>query len=219
MVVVDRFSKYGHFIPLAHPYTAAKVAQLFVDHVFKLHSLPKSIVSDRDPIFTSKFWQQFFKCVGTELKMSTPYHPATDGQTERVNQCVETYLRCFVHSCPKKWSQWISLAEYWYNTSHHSSLQSSPFVVLYGHEPRHWGIEPPGACSVSNLKTWLAECRVVHDLLRQQLLRAQQLMKEYADKNRTFRQFAVGDMVFLKLQPYIQSSVAPRASHKLLFKY
>jgi transposase InsO family protein len=107
LVVVDRFSKYGHFIPLSHPYTASTVASLFVRHIYKLHSLPKSIVSDRDPVFTSHFWQQLFKEIGTELKMSTPYHPATDGQTERVNQCVETYLRCFVHSCPKKWSQWI----------------------------------------------------------------------------------------------------------------
>jgi hypothetical protein len=111
------------------------------------------------------------------------------------------------------------MAEYWYNTSHHSTLDSSPFVVLYGHEPRHWGIEAPGSCSVSNLQTWITERRVVHDLLRQHLLRAQQIMKKQADKNRTFRQFRINDMVFLKLQPYIQASVAPRANHKLLFKY
>lgn len=219
MIVIDRFSRYGHFIPLAHPYTAAKVAKLFVDNVFKLHSLPESIVSDRDPVFTSKFWQEFFRAVGTELKMSTAYHPATDGSSERLNQCVETYLRCFVHSCPKKWSDWISMTEYWYNTSPHSTLKKSPFVVLYSHEPRHWGIEPSGECSVSNLESWLAERRVMHDLLRQHLLRAQQFMKKYADKNRSFREFSVGDMVFLKLQPYIHSSIAPRANHKLLFKY
>lgn len=219
LVVVDRFSRYGHFITLSHPYMAAKVAQLFVDNIFKLHSLPESIVSDRDSVFTSHFWQEFFKHVGTELKIGTPYHPATDGSTERLNQCVETYLRCFVHSCPKKWSNWLSLAEYWYNTSHHSTLNSSPFVVLYGHEPRHWGIEPLGAVCVSNLETWLAERRLVHDLLRQHLLRAQQIMKKQVDKNRTFREFTVGDMVFLKLQPYIQYSVVPRANHKLLLKY
>lgn len=219
LVIVDRFSKYGHFIPLAHPYTAAKVASLFVDHVFKLHSLPETIVSDRDPVFTSHFWRDLFAAVGTELKLSTAYHPATDGQTERVNQCVETYLRCFVHACPRKWSKWISLAEYWYNTSHHSSLDASPFVVLYGHEPRHWGIEAPDSCTVTNLQSWLSERRVVHDLLRQHLLRAQQIMKKYADQNRTFRQFQVDELVFLKLQPYIQASVAPRANHKLLFRY
>jgi hypothetical protein len=219
LVVVDRFSRYAHFIPLSHPYTAAKVANLFVSNVYKLHGLPESIVSDRDPVFTSHFWRELFKAIGTELKLSSAYHPATDGQSERVNQCVETYLRCFMHSCPRKWSQWIHFAEYWYNTSYHSTLKSSPFVVLYGHEPRHWGIEPPGACNVIHLQSWLAERRLMQDLLRQHLLRAQQLMKKYADKNRSFREFSVGDMVFLKLQPYIQSSIAPRANHKLLFKF
>ena len=111
------------------------------------------------------------------------------------------------------------MAEYWYNTSHHSTLNSSPFVVLYGHEPRHWGIEPPEPTAPTDLQTWLSERRVAHDLLRMHLERAQQLMKRYADKNRTFRQFSVGDLVFLKLQPYIQSSIAPRANHKLLFKF
>lgn len=115
----------------------------------------------------------------------------------------------FVHACPKKWSQWIPMVQYWYNTSYHTTLDSSPFVVLYGHEPRHWGVEAPGTCSVSNLQSWLTERRVVRDLLRHHLLRAQQIMKKQADKNRTFREFQVGDMVFLKLQPYIQASVAP----------
>jgi transposase InsO family protein len=173
LVVVDRFSRYGHFIPMAHPYTSAKVAQLFVNNIYKLHGLPESIVSDRDPIFTSNFWRELFKAIGTELKLSSPYHPATDGSTERLNQCVETYLRCFVHACPKKWSQWISLAEYWYNTNPHSTLKTSLFVVLYGHEPRHWGIEGPGECTMTNVQEWLTERRLVQDLLRQHLLHAQ----------------------------------------------
>lgn len=112
MVVVDKFSKYSHFVPLSHPFTAMIVAQQFLSHIYKLHGLPLSIISDRDKVFTSALWQKLFKMTGTELRMSTSYHLQTDGQTERVNQCLETYLRCFIHACPTKWSSWLPLAEF-----------------------------------------------------------------------------------------------------------
>jgi hypothetical protein len=103
LVVVDKYSKFAHFVPLRHPFSAASVAKVFMDNIYKLHSLPKSIISDRDRIFTSKFWQLLFKMVGIQLRMSSSYQPQTDGQTERDNQCMETYLRCFVHACPRCW--------------------------------------------------------------------------------------------------------------------
>jgi len=103
LVVVDRFTKYAHFLPMSHPFTVQDVITLFLDNIFELHGIPTVIVSDRDRIFTSHLWQALFKSLGVNLHLSTAYHPETDGQTERVNQCLENYLRCMCFTQPKKW--------------------------------------------------------------------------------------------------------------------
>lgn len=126
-MVVDHFTKYAHFMALKHPYTASSVALALYDNVFKLHGMPQSIVSDRDRVFTSTLWKELFKVKGVSLLQSTAYHPQTDGQTERVNQSLEMYLRCSISETPQKWKPWLSQAEFWYNTSFHSALMCSPF--------------------------------------------------------------------------------------------
>jgi len=219
MVVVDKFTKYAHFVPLSYPFTALQVAQLYMNNIYKLHGLPQAIISNRDRIFTSSVWQQLFKLSDTKLCMSSSYHPQSDGQTERLNQCLEGFPRCTVHSCPKQWSKWLSVAEYWYNTTYHSALGRSPFEVLYGHSPRHLGISDMASCSVPELESWLTERDLLTQLIKQQLMRVQQRMKAQADKGHSEREFSVGDMVYLKLQPYIQTSVTCRSNQKLSFRF
>ena len=212
-------TKYGHFLPLSHLFTALQVAQLYLANIYKLHGLPTTIISNRDRIFTSNVWQELFKLADTQLAMSSSYQRQTDGQTERLNQCLETFLRCSVHSCPTQWSKWLPLTGFWYNTTYQSALGHSPFEVLYGHPPRHFGITNLQACSVPDFESWLKERELLSRLIQQHLLRAQHHMKHHADKNRIEREFQVGDQVYLKLQPYIQTSVASRSNQKLAFRF
>lgn len=128
-------------------------------------------------------------------------------------------MRCTVHSCPRQWNKWLSVAEFWYNTAKHSALGRSPFEALYGYTPRHLGIKNLQLYSISDLEEWMKERELLNRVIQQQLLHAQQRMKAQADKNRTERTFETGDMVYLKLQPHIQSSVAYRGNHKLSFKF
>lgn len=133
-VVVDKFRKYAHFMALKHPYNAV-VAKLYFPTVYKLHGMPSVIISDRDLVFTSLFWQELFKKCRVKLQLSTSYHPQSHRQTQVVNRCLEKYLRCMCTVQPKDWINWLPLAEYWYNTSHHISLNCSPFEALYGQAP------------------------------------------------------------------------------------
>jgi len=112
LVVVDRLSKYAHFMALAHPFTAVTVPQLYFDNVFRLHGLPKALVSDRDKIFLSHFWQELFRLQHVNIHLSIAYHPQTDGQTEVVNRSLEGYLRCMVGETPKELATWLPLAEW-----------------------------------------------------------------------------------------------------------
>jgi hypothetical protein len=135
MLVVDHLSKYAHFYALQNPFTTSIVAQIFMDQVFKIHGMPHSIVSNRDPTFTSNFWQELFKLQGTQFHLSKAYHPQMDVQTKVVNKCLETYLRCFASENQNQWAQWLPLVEWWYNTSYHIATRMTPFEAVYGQNP------------------------------------------------------------------------------------
>lgn len=136
-VVVDRLSKYAHFIAISHPYTAMDFAQIFMDNIYKLHGMPQTIVCDRNPVFTSTFWKGLFLHQGTKFNMSSSYHPQTDGQTEVVNRCLENYLRCMTGDRPTHWSKGLPLAEWWYNTTFHASKKLTSFLCSISSAPAH----------------------------------------------------------------------------------
>ena len=219
LVVVDRLTKYAHFIGLKHPYTASTVAQNYIDYVFKLHGLPNIIVSDRDAVFTSQFWKELFRIQGVDLRMFTAYHPQTDGQTEAVNRGLKTYLRCMAGEQPKSWAKWLSLAEWWYNSTYHSAINLTPFEALYGYSPPIHLPYLAGSSTVHQVDLQLQEREEMMQLLKYHLHRAQERMKTQADKHRIDRQFSIGDWVYLKLQPYRQTSVADKQYHKLAPRY
>lgn len=218
LVVVDKFSKYCHLIPLSHPYTASTIAQVVIDNVIKLHGVPTAIISDRDPIFISTFWKELFATMGTKIRLSTAYHPQTDGQTERVNQCIEMFLRCTAGHKPNSWANWLSLAEWWYNTSHHTAIGMSPFQALYSMTPPSINYHYSRSQD-DRVNEFLKDRYATQQLIKDNLVKAQERMCWYANKKRTERSFEVGAEVFLKLQPYRQQSLNERRNHKLSAKY
>ena len=219
MVVVDRLSKYAHFIALKHPFTAITVAKSFIANVVKLHGIPVSIVSDRDKVFLSSFWNTLFQLQGTQLNMSSSYHPQSDGQTEVVNRTLEQYLRCFTGDQPHKWVDWLPWAEFSYNTAIHSSTKISPFEAVYSIPPPNMLSYVPRTTRVQAVDEYLRDRDSVLQDLRHQLVLARDRMKTQADKHRREVHFTVGDFVYLKLQPYRQTSVAFRRSIKLAPRY
>ncbi|KAJ3703314.1 hypothetical protein LUZ61_007019 [Rhynchospora tenuis] len=219
LVIIDRLTKYGHFLALTHPYNASDVAQIFLDNVYKLHGLPQNLASDRDPIFTSQFWKELMEKIGVQLNMSTAYHPQSDGQTERLNQCVEQYLRCMVFDQQKKWLKWLPLAEYWYNTSFQQSIGMTPFQALYGYQPTLLPLGDVIRSSNQVVNGMMRDRQQVLSQLKENLVKAQARMKKYADLHRCERHFAVGDWVYLRIHPYKQQSLTGGGSAKLNSKY
>jgi transposase InsO family protein len=136
LVVVDQFSKEVEFIPCNKTTTTLDTAQLYLHNVWKNHGLPSSIVSDRGPQFASQVMRDLCKRLGIQLKLSTVFHPQTDGQTERMNRDLQQYLRLFTAEKQDEWVDWLPLAQFSYNTKKQASTQKSPFEVIRSYVPR-----------------------------------------------------------------------------------
>lgn len=151
--------------------------QLFVDNIFKLHGIPATIVSDQNPTFTSKFWQEVFKLQGTQLKMSSVYYPQTNGQPEIVNKCLETYVHYFVSSQLVHWVR-LPLAKWWHNTLYHITMQMIPYEALYVQASPIVKTYIPCSTKVQEVDTNLHTQVVILHLIQENLQTAQHHIKQ-----------------------------------------
>ena len=201
-VIVDRLTKSAHFIPVREKFSLDRLAELFVSKIVKYHGVPASIVSDRDPRFTSKFWTAFQEALGTRLLYSTAYHPQTDGQSERTIQTLEDMLRSSVLQFGDSWHQRLDLMEFAYNNSFHSSIGMAPFEALYGKPCR------TPLCWSEVGERVLVGPEIVEEttqnvqVIKANLKTAQDRQKSLADRHATDRVYNVDDWVFLKLSPW-----------------
>ena len=200
-VIVDRLTKSAHFLPVKTTYGVAKYAQIYLNEVVRLHGVPLSIISDRGPQFTSRFWRALQEALGTRLDLSTAFHPQTDGQSERTIQILEDMLRACVLDFGGNWESYLPLAEFAYNNSYQASIQMAPFEALYGRRCR----SPIGWFEVGEAK--LVKPDLLQDaldkvkLIRERLLTTQSRQKAYVDNRRRELEFSVGDQVFLRVSP------------------
>ncbi|CAA0841697.1 Uncharacterized mitochondrial protein AtMg00860, partial [Striga hermonthica] len=201
-VVVGRLTKVAHFLPVSMNMYLDKLAKIYTRGIIRLHGVPVTIVSDRDPRFTSRFWESLHKVMGTRLEFSSAYHPETDGQTEWTIQTLEDILRALVVDKGAKWESLLPLVEFAYNNSCHASIQMAPYEALYGRKcrsPLYW--DDVGERRVLGLKM-IEETAEQVELIRQRLKTTQSRQKSSADQHRRDIQFDVGERAFLRVRPF-----------------
>ncbi|GJS87270.1 reverse transcriptase domain-containing protein [Tanacetum coccineum] len=201
-VIVDRLTKSAHFLPMRETDSTEKLTRLYMKEIVARHGIPVSIISDRDSHFTSRVWQSLHKALGTQLDLSTAYHPQTDGQSERTIQTLEDMLRACVIDFGNGWDRHLPLVEFSYNNSYHTSIKAAPFEALYGRKCRS------PVCWAEVGEAQLTGPEIIHETtekifkIRDRMQAARDRQKSYADKRRRPLEFEVGDKVMLKIAPW-----------------
>ena len=216
LVVVDRYTKFARYIPARKDWEAEDMADVLVEEVFTKYGKPVSFVSDRGSLFTSKFWSHLCYYLSIRLGYSTAFHPQTDGQTERQNQTLEQYLRGFVNYQQDDWVFWLSLAEYAYNNSVHSSTGISPFEALFG-EKLSWedAVREEKTTDIPAARKRALNLAAMRKLLEKRLTKAVAAQAKHYNSKHKPRKYNVGDLVYLNSRN-IEST---RPSKKLDWKF
>ena len=216
LVVCNRLSKMTHFVATTEGTLAEGLARLFWDNMWKLHRLPESVVSDRGPQFAVELTKELNRMLGIKTKLSTTFHPQTDGQTERMNQEVEQYLRFFIKHRQKDWLEWLAMAEFAINNKVHMATKISPFMANYGKKFRMGGdIRKKG--KVESATEFMERMKKVHEEVKVALRKTQEEMKRYADRERKeTEEWRKGDQVLLSTKDLVFKE---RLSKKLMERY
>jgi len=217
LVVVDRLTKMAHYIPALATWTAQDLAQVWIREVVRLHGAPKNIISDRGPLMNSKFWDSFCHYLDTMRVLSSAYHPETDGQTERQNQTLEQYLRCYCCLEQDDWAIWLPVAEFAYNDSKHSTTTVTPFRAYHGADPRapDWPGMPLGGGESHLGNNLAAKVLALQAECRRKIEAANKYQKTYSDKKRKHITLKIGDQVLISNR-HMRST---RPKKKLDWKY
>ena len=218
LVVCNRFSKMSHFMVTTEKTMVEGLARLFRDNVWKLHGLPESVISDRGLQFAAEMTRELNKMLGIETKLSTAYHPETDGQTERTNQKLEQYLRMYVNHRQNNWAEWLVMTEFVFNNKVHTATKISPFQVNHRREPRMgFNIRKKG--KNEKAKEFVKEMKERHEEVRAALVKSQEEMKRQADRNRKeAEEYRVGNKVLISTKDF-SAELMKRAMKKLTEKF
>jgi hypothetical protein len=205
----------AHFLPLKKEgKTASDLVKIFAREIWRHHGTPTDIVSDRDSRFTSEIWKEFLSTLDIRPRMSTAFHPQTDGQTERLNQTIEAYLRSFVNFEQNNWVELLPMAEFSYNNSVTSPTGITPFYANFGFHPTT--MNPPAATIFNPASTVYAHwMKSVHEATKIRLAETQERMRRYADRKRQDTPvYKVGDLVMLNGRNIQTRRPAKKMDHK-----
>jgi len=216
LVVCDRLSKMAHFVATTEGTSAEGLARLFWDNVWKLHGLPESVVLDRGPQFAAELTKELNRMLGIKTKLSTTFHPQTDGQIEWMNQELEQYLRFFIEHRQKDWPKWLAAAEFEVNNKVHTATKVLPFTANYGKELRMGGdIRRKG--KVKSATEFMERMKKVHEEAEAALKKTQEEIKRYVDRSRKkTEKWEKGDKVLLSTKDLVFKE---RPARKLTERY